>query len=61
MTKRILKTKNIIIGYNIITIIKYALFRENILYIDFITDFIFINIMLLVLCLIYNKLTLINF
>ena len=44
--KRVLKVKNIMILYNIITIIKYLIFNQNILLIDFKIDFIFLNIAL---------------
>lgn len=44
--KRVLKIKNIMIAYNIITIIKYLIFNQDILLIDFKIDFIFLNIML---------------
>lgn len=44
--KRVLKIKNIMIAYNIITIIKYLIFNQNISIIDFKIDFIFLNIAL---------------
>ena len=42
------KVKNIMIAYNIITIIKYVIFsyKVDILFIDFFIDFIIINIAL---------------
>ena len=42
------KIKNIMIIYNIITILKYIVFsyRVSILYVDFFIDFIIINIIL---------------
>lgn len=49
-----LKTKNIIILYNIITIIKYLIIKQNILYIDFIIDFIIINIFIYILLKVFN-------
>lgn len=49
-----LKINNIIILYNIITILKYTILHTNILYIDFIIDFIFINIFIYILLLIFN-------
>jgi len=46
MKKRRLNTKNIIILYNIITILKYYILKQDILYYDFKIDFIFLNIIL---------------
>lgn len=51
---RKLKTKNILIAYNLITILKYLIIGENILFIDFIIDFIFLNSMLFIFCISMN-------
>lgn len=49
-----LKINNIIILYNIITILKYTIIHNNIIYIDFIIDFIIINIFIYVLLKVFN-------
>lgn len=49
-----LKINNIIILYNIITIIKYLIIKQDILYIDFIYDFIIINIFIYILLKVFN-------
>lgn len=49
-----LKINNIIILYNIITILKYTILHKNIIYIDFIIDFIFINIFIYILLKFFN-------
>lgn len=56
--KRILKVKNIMIFYNIITILKFVIFSSNILYIDFMIDFVFLNISLVAILNIHNYITL---
>lgn len=53
---RQLKINNIIILYNIITILKYTIIHNNIIYIDFIIDFIYINIFIYILLKVFNKL-----
>ena len=52
--KRRLNTKNIIILYNIITILKYYILKQDILYYDFKIDFIFLNIVLYLIIKIVN-------
>lgn len=49
-----LKINNIIILYNIITIIKYLIIKQDILYIDFIYDYIIINIFIYILIKVFN-------
>lgn len=49
-----LKINNIIILYNIITILKYTILHNNIIYIDFIIDFIIINIFIYLLLKVFN-------
>lgn len=48
--------KNILLFYNIITIIRHTLYKQDILYIDFIIDFVFFNICLVIGLIAINKL-----
>lgn len=50
-----LKTKNILIFYNIITIFKYFIINKDILYVDFKIDFILINILIYLFITLYNN------
>ena len=58
--KRLLKINNIIILYNIITILKYLIIGKNILLYDFIIDFIVLNIMLYYMLKLYNTITILE-
>ena len=49
-----LKTKNLLIFYNIITMFKYIIAARDILFIDFQVDFIFFNIMIFSMCITFN-------
>ena len=52
--KRFLKINNLIILYNIITIVKYIIINQNILYNDFMIDFVFLNISIFIILKSYN-------
>jgi hypothetical protein len=60
MFKNKINIKNVMIFYNLITIIKYLLINKDILLIDFNIDFIILNILLLIILLFINTFIKIN-